>query len=96
MIIVDLLDQILDLMGPTQEFKGHLDVTRDLLDPTTHPQGPLGPHRNIPERIVDLMDLLDLMGLMGLMDLMDPMEQMSPKMGIQPTVTSNVFHPLAT
>lgn len=84
MIIVDLLDQILDLMGPTQEFKGHLDVTRDLLDPTTHPQEPLGPHRNIPERIVDLMDL------------MDPMEQMSPKMGIQPTVTSNVFHPLAT
>ena len=90
MIIVDLLDQILDLMGPTQEFKGHLDATRDLLDPTTHPQGPLGPHRNIPERIVDLMDLMDLM------DPMDPLEQMFPKMGIQPTVTSNVFHPLAT
>ena len=84
MIIVDLLDQILDPMGPTQEFKEHLDATRDLLDRTTHPQEPLGPHRNIPERIVDLMDL------------MDPLEQMFPKMGIQPMVTSNAFHPLAT
>ena len=62
---MDLLDQILDLMGPTQEFKGHMDAARDLLDPTTHPQEPLGPHRNVPERIVDLMD---------------PMEQIFPKM----------------
>ena len=56
MIIVDLLDQILDLMGSTQEFKGYLDATRDLLDPTMHPQEPLGPHRNIPERILDPME----------------------------------------
>ena len=70
MIIVDLLGQILDLLVPTQDFKGHLDATMDLLDPTTHPQEPLlGPQENIPERMVDLMEY------------MDPMEQMFPKMG---------------
>ena len=70
MIIVDLLDQILDLLGPKQEFKGHLDATRDLLDLTMHRQEPLlGPQKNIPERMVDLMEY------------MDPMEQMFPKMG---------------
>ena len=71
MIIVDLQDQILDLMGPTQEFKGHMDAARDLLDPTMYPQEtPLDPHRNIQERTVDLMEY------------MDPMGQMSPKMGV--------------
>ena len=57
MVIVDLRDQILDLQGPTQEFKGHLDGTRDLLDPTTHQKEPLlGPQKNMPERMVDLME----------------------------------------
>jgi len=57
MVIVDLRDQILDLRGPTQEFKGHLDGTRDLLDPTTHQKEPLlGPQKNMPERMVDLME----------------------------------------
>ena len=71
MIIGDLLDQILDLMGPTQEFKGHMDATGDLLDPTMYPQEtPLDLHRNMPERTVHLMEY------------MDPMGQMSPKMGV--------------
>jgi len=76
MIIVDLQDQSLDLMGPTQEFKGHLDATRDLLDPTTHTHEPLlGPQKNIADRIVDPMKYMDLM------EYMDSMEQMYPKMG---------------
>ena len=64
MVIVDLRDQILDLRGPTQEFKGHLDGTRDLLDPTTHQKEPLlGPQKNMPERMVDLMEqMLPKMG----------------------------------
>lgn len=85
MIIVDLLDQIMDLMGPTQKFKGRLDATRVLLDPTTHLHEPLlGLPKNIPERIVDLMEY------------MEPMEQMFHKMGFQPMGTFNAFHLLAT
>ena len=82
MIIVDLLDQIMDLMGPTQKFKGRLDATRVLLDSTKHPHEPLlCLPKNIPERIVDLME---------------HMEQMFHKMGFQPMGTFNAFHLLAT